>query len=895
MSSEALKYDTGFVALSPRAIGLRAILLVALTLFAGLALFPNGQLALAVDSSPAALGGEQTNDSTDHIVIAGLSNAPLTPDAIRELARVERQLREQSELSSIHSAVSVKTPATLGLDIVMATLIGRLQAANGEPAGEREAILQATQEPLLRGRYISTDGRSVAIHGELHGSHAQRQQAARSIDDLLEALPHGTLRWEMTGAPLISGLIGDLIMRQMTIVLPASLLIFTTVILLAFRSLLVLLGTLISILAALLWTLGVCAALSWSLNLVTVILPPLVLTLAVSYAMHVVSAHADQQSLEKGLHSIRLPLILSALTTAVGLSALGLNSLFSVQQFAALGSIGTVMAALSAWTILPLFLAFKKAPPKLWPPLNSALLWVATRIVHVAIEHSSSILRLGLLVALICALGATLIQPGARYVRDLPMEQPVRQAYEDISRAFGGATRFEIDIEGASAGIMLAPDVMAAIDDLEHWLLQQAEVGSAISPIDFIKRLRQAFGSGTPADYALPDNADMARQLIYFAAPDEIYQYTNRAFSKMRIAVVTSETDTPQLMALFARINQRVEQLPPGLEAHISGDAVELTEVIRKLTDGQLKSLGIAGLAIYILLSLLFASPRVGAMAMLPNAVPVLAFFALLGFTGTPLSPTTALVACIVLGIAVDDTLHLLVRFNQLAKDLANEAEASRAAVKEVMRPITLTTIAVCLGFLTLVGSPFHSQVMFGVLAAATLIIAWISDLLLAPAVSARSSIVTLWDHMRLDLGGAPHHTIPLMAEMSERQARLLALNGSIRTLASGTELIHQGDSGTDMYVVLDGCFDVEYQDSSGKTHLLTTLQRGATLGEIGHFSAVRAATVRAMEASRVLVLNDEILERLRRRHTSVAALVYRNLNRIQAHSRLDQQQDQTA
>ncbi len=872
-----------FQGLSNRAMGWRLLVVAGLSLLALVILYPNGNFALAIDSSPAALGSTQTAGSGDHIVIAGFAEQGLSARGIGELERLDRTLRDVPGVLQVRSAATVKTPMTQDQDIRMATLSARLEASTGDAARTSQLLQLAVEEPLLRGRYISRDGRAVAIHAELSGTHQQRLDTASQLQELVAMQDSADLRWEITGSPVVSGVVGELILHQLSIVLPAAILIFTGVIMLAFRSVVVLLATMASIGVALLWTLALTVALGWPLNLVTVIIPPLILTLAVSYSMHVVSAHADRGDLATGLGTVRLPLALSALTSAIGLAALGFNSLFSVQQFAMLGALGAVAAALAAWTVLPLILALRSTAPTLWPPLNSVLIQTARRIVNAVIDRSTVILRVGVAAVVVCALGASLVEPGARYVRDLPADQPVRQAYEEISREFGGATRFYVDIHGAAKDVMLDPSVMATVDKLQSWLLEQDEIGGAISPLDFIKRLKQAFGSGAASDYAVPESADMAKQLVYIAAPEEIYRYANRSFSYMRIELTTPITDTPELRALFDRIEDRLQLLPTGLQANIGGDAVALTEVIEKLTGGQLKSLAIAGLAIYLLLSLLFASFRVGAMAMLPNALPVLAYFALLGFTGTPLGPTTALVACIVLGIAVDDTLHLLVRFSQLARELANEEQASRAAVEEVLRPITLTTAATCLGFLTLVISPFHSQIMFGLLAATTLCIAWASDLLIAPAVSARSAIVTIWDHIRLDLGSDPQRTIPLMADMSERQARLLALNGSVRPLQSQEDLIRQGEHGKEMYVVLDGQLSVHQRDANGQSHELAVLERGATLGEVGHFSATRMATVTALSPARVLVLDAEILERLRRRHTAVAALVYRNLNRIQA------------
>jgi uncharacterized protein len=859
----------------------RLLFVSALSAGALVLLFPQGRLALRVDATPAALGHPAAPEqTTEQLIVAGFSAGRAGVAEMLAVTQLEQRLREIEGVTATRSAASVQLPYVAGSDITLLSLARLLQAVSPAQA----AVDRVLDDPLIAGHLAAEGGRALAIIVDIRGDAATRQAAAERIVEQVRAEAHGVLRWEVTGASVVSKRIGTLLLRQMSIVLPVAILMFSLMVLLVFRQALAVIGCLASIAAAVLWTLAAAVALDWPLNLVTIIIPALVLTLTVSCTLHVVSAHADSGSIKVGLENIRWAVVYSTATTVIGIGALGLSELPSVRQFAALGVIGTVCAALSSWTVLPLVMQMARRPPQLWPPVHDRLLRLARVLVALVVAHSQRVIRAALLLLVLGLAAATLVRPGARYVEDLPATEPVRLAYEEIGAAFGGTNPIFIEIVGSAPDAMIAPTVLRAVDELSDWLRRQPEIGEVRSAVDYLKRLNQDFvGQGARDHYRLPDSADLSRQLIYFAAPDDIYRYTNRSFSRMRIEARTQLSDTQELAQLLAMIERRLQQLPPGLAVELGGSAVELTRTVAGITDGQLRSLGISALGIFIVLTLLFASPRVGAMALLPNALPVVAYFALLGITGTPLSPTTALLACIVLGIAVDDTLHLLTRFNALARKTADEAQASRTAVAEVMRPITLTTIACCLGFLTLATSPFHSHVVFGLLAALTLALAWIMDLLITPAVSARSSIVTLWDHLRLDLGADPVKTIPMMADMSQRQARQFALNGTIRSVRTGQDLIRQGEAAGEMFVVIEGAFRVWMRSKSGQAHDVARAGRGATLGETGHFAHERAATVTAVEDARVLVLDAEVLERLRVRHPRVAALAYRNLNRIQA------------
>ena len=135
---------------------------------------------------------------------------------------------------------------------------------------------------------------------------------------------------------------------------------------------------------------------------------------------------------------------------------------------------------------------------------------------------------------------------------------------------------------------------------------------------------------------------------------------------------------------------------------------------------------------------------------------------------------------------------------------------------------------------------------------------------------------------MRLDLGQSPQHTIPLFSGLSLRQARLFALLSKLERHNSGARVITQGDYARDIYVVVDGHLQV-WVERNGERKTLASLSRGAVMGEAGYFGQRRTASVDAVSPVRLLRFDSQDLERLRQRYPHIAAVIYRNLNRIQA------------
>jgi hypothetical protein len=199
-----------------------------------------------------------------------------------------------------------------------------------------------------------------------------------------------------------------------------------------------------------------------------------------------------------------------------------------------------------------------------------------------------------------------------------------------------------------------------------------------------------------------------------------------------------------------------------------------------------------------------------------------------------------------------------------------------------VLRPITITAVALCLGFLAFTGAELKNQQQFGWLAAATLGFGWLSEITLMPALCSCMRIVTFWDVLRLDLGQSPQHTIPLLAGLSDRQARTFALSAKLETWPPDTRLITEGEFSRDIFVVIDGSLTAWVcRDNTRK--VFNTMSRGAVIGEAGYFGQRRTANVDVVQSVRVLRFNSQDLESLRAYHPRIAATVFRNLNAIQA------------
>jgi len=145
--------------------------------------------------------------------------------------------------------------------------------------------------------------------------------------------------------------------------------------------------------------------------------------------------------------------------------------------------------------------------------------------------------------------------------------------------------------------------------------------------------------------------------------------------------------------------------------------------------------------------------------------------------------------------------------------------------------PLVFTTVALFLGFLTFAGSSFVPIRNFGQLTAVTIVAALLSNLIVLPALLATSQIITLWDLVGVKLGSDPTRTIPLLRGMRPAQARLVVLMGHLRSFAPGEAIVRAGETGREMYVMLEGSGDVWGGEGEQRTQLMT-LSRGEIVME---------------------------------------------------------------
>jgi len=834
----------------------------------------------------------QTFGEDDPLIVAvRFEPQVLTAANLEKVAALTERFKALPGVTGVFSLATAPNLQATGDEIDVTTFT---EQARANPALIDGFAGQIAANPLYRGTLVADDGATAAFALTVPDLSPKDYLAADFEGQLRRAAADiaGDSKVHLSGTLPVRAATSGALDRTLRFTVPAVFAVIAVFLLGAFRSPVAALSALLAVGIALLWTVASAVLLGIRFNLVSAIVPPLVITIGLSYTIHLLSAHflsnstipaaRPTQRAEWVMRRISTGLTLSATTTVIGFLSLLLNPLPAVRDFAWLASLGTLYMGALTHLFLPALLNAGGVRKPL--PSIAARFFIpfAARLTAFNLRHRRAIIAVVAVLIVIGFAAAARIRSGADFIASFAETTTVRQDFEAISKTFNGANFITVYLDGQLPEALTNPTVIEAIGSFQDWLRAQPEVGQAVSFVDQLKLTNLALNNNDPLYFAIPDNAPAIKQILLFSSGEAQARLIDPQYRSALMSVRINVDGSLAIGDFLERVEARMAELPPPVQARLTGSPVLATRAVNQLASGHFASIIIAVIAIWVLLSLMFTSARAGLIATLPNIVPIAVYFGTLGVLGIPLNPTTSLIACIVLGIAVNDTVHFLARFNSDAREQGKEAGAVRSALEAVLRPITMATISLCLGFLVFTGSELRNQVQFGALGAWTLFMALIADMTLTPALGSRLRIVTLWDLLRLDLGRSPQHTIPLLSGLSNRQARLFALMSRLERQPAGTRIIQEGEMARDIYVVVDGTVEATVERDDEK-RVLSTMSRGAVMGEAGYFGQRRTASVDTVTDVRLLRFNSQDLERLRERYPAIAATVFRNLNRIQA------------
>lgn len=503
-------------------------------------------------------------------------------------------------------------------------------------------------------------------------------------------------------------------------------------------------------------------------------------------------------ALSKSYGKTGLAIMVTTITTMAGVLALTTSELVPIQVFGMMSAFGVVMAFFFTLVLLPILLdLWHPGAPAAddasladrlgdrWNRLSNstktgtALVyvvavylmlgpWVGTYITvislltYVVVNWQLAILSavpnfvaqrpwlvLSVFAGLfaLCSYGMTLIRIDSNMTELTKEGSAIRVAYETVDENMAGAMSMVIMVDTHTSDGLYNPRLMQAMDQLQNRIETRYsdQVTRTNSLANIVKDTYQIMSDDDPAYYRVPDDAQMISQLLYLfnsANPEDRRALVSDDYSRSHISLNIYNAGSYQYQRFFEEISQEIDEVfgPlesefPELEVYLTGSMALLMRMADEVANSQFSSFTFAIAVISVIMIITLGSFQGGIMAMIPNMIPALLGFGLMGLLGIALDTDTLLIAPLIIGIAVDDTIHFMTHYRVELIRTGSISESLVSTIRDVGQAVMFTTMVLGLGFALLSFSDYLGMAKMGFFGSAAIFVALLCDLFLIPAM----------------------------------------------------------------------------------------------------------------------------------------------------------------
>ncbi|MGD2269563.1 MAG: MMPL family transporter [Desulfobacterales bacterium] len=617
---------------------------------------------------------------------------------------------------------------------------------------------------LFRKNLISKDYKVTAITLVLDDN-VEQESVIRDVNQIIAAEPRELSLYQI-GMPLVSQALAGYTVKDFLRLPPLTLLLIVLLLFVLFRNFVCLLLPLMCVSLALIWTFGLLSLLRIPLSILTMIVPVFLIAVGTAYCLHIISDYRTRSQhlasrkkvVISTFSSTALPCALAVFTTIIGLGALFVNRIQAIHEFALFSCFGMFSLLITILAVLPAVLVLVPVPlntASRASRLDNVIERFLDLIVTLNLHHQKKILSLIGILIIIAAAGVFLIKIETNPVGYFKEGTPVKQNFHDIHRDLSGSFPVNVVLDGRDPYYFEDPAHLAAVKGFQDYLETLPKVDKTVSFADYVMLVNYALNNYDPAHYVLPGEPFEVRMAInnykVMLGEDLFSSFMTPQLNRANILLLTHMSSSREfLKAKDAILAYARHHFPKTLNCEVTGFGIAVSASSHLLTSGQVKSISISLILIFCIMLLMFLSVKVGLIALLPIFFPIIINFGFMGWLGIRLSMITSLIASIAIGLAVDDAIHYLHRYNQEFKHDLNKDRALRDTIRKVGKPITFTTITIGIGFFILLFSHFKPTAIFGFLMVLTMLAALVGDLLILPALMLHVELVTAWDLLKL-------------------------------------------------------------------------------------------------------------------------------------------------
>ncbi len=609
----------------------------------------------------------------------------------------------------------------------------------------------ATESPLLVQRLINGDGDTAVVvvrFEEGLEKELERRPVLDAADVIVAERIQPPFEGHAMGLPQAQREYAILLPRDLLRNSTLSVILISIFIWILFRNWSSIIVSNAAVGMALVWVLALMVLTHHPVDMVNSVITSLVLVIGVSEAVHLITRYREllaagrppAEALRVGVSRVALACLLTAATSAVGFASLYTAQITVIRVLGVFAATGIMFAFVTAIILVPACFTFLPPPPAQGPGVARRGLtgrwtdWVGGYVTSDRGRRVTWVVSL--IVAAVSIVGITRLDANNFLLEEMWPDNRMRVANAFAEEHFGGVLPVEIEITAPEGKGLLEPEIVEATLQLQEFLDQDPYIARGLSYADLVLDANLL----VTGERVVPPSAAHAREALFMfdmsADENPVEQYTVEDYRYGRISTTARDWGSDRFDEWHVDVDAKADELfPDDVEVHVTGAIKIANKALGNIVGDTFTSLTTAFVIISILMTLLFRSVKIGVLAMIPNLLPLVVTLGVMGFCGITIRTSMVLIFALSLGVAVDDTIHILARYRQELEVDGDIAAALRRSVSTTGQAIVFASTLLVAGFSIFLFSSFYGLFQFGFLGAITLTTALLADLFLTPAM----------------------------------------------------------------------------------------------------------------------------------------------------------------
>jgi hypothetical protein len=658
---------------------------------------------------------------TEVVILSLKDENILKKDTLLRIKKLAKEIENLEEVDQVNSPFSIQDIRGENDQLIIEDAILDIPQ-NKEEMQKLKKRIEAND--LVYGNVISKDFKAVAIVAILKEDFKDKK-VLNEIREVIESIP-GNEEVYLAGLPIVRAKTAISMQKDMRRLIPIGLLIMLIFLYFCFKELRGVLLTLLVMIISIVFAVGLMPLYGWKIQMITIILPVILLAITNDYAIHIIARYQQISRLNPAIDKAELiyrvikelgaPIIAAGLTTIIGLLCLLSHIIVPARRLGILAAVGNGLAILGSLLLIPALLVIlpkqdfsKRNNTKKENDIIDKSLLIISDLVT---KKSKQVIIFSIIFIVLISLGIPLIKVDTNPVNYFSKDSYVVRSDKIVNDYFGGSTNVSIVAEGD----IQDPKIMKKIGELENKLEKHKHIGEVMAISEPMRKMNKALYNNNNEYYKLPETKNqIAQYFMLYSMSADMDKVVDLNYRHSQVTARISSSSTTDVKEVVNYISNYIKEDPNSPFKIVGGFADLLSELVDSVVKGQNISLCLSLTIVAIIVMVLFRSVFAGILSITPLGLAIISLFGLMGYFNIELNMVTSLLSSIMIGVGIDYTIHFLWHYREEKKTM-NSVEAVKSTLLTTGKAIVFNALSVIFGFVVLLLSSFVPIRFFGFL-----------------------------------------------------------------------------------------------------------------------------------------------------------------------------------